>query len=125
MWLEYLPDGAPDCPLIRLFGFTQSEVAHLAAAVNDLASGRAERIAVHEIPGVVPLGGCELLLLVRSWDQAVVRVGLTRFECGLTTGTWENIAGLFDPFSGGGVGHQWLVSSPGEARLLISYSGQW
>jgi hypothetical protein len=123
--LEYLPDGSPDCPLIRLYAFTPIEAAALGAAVAGLAAGTAERVAVHELPGVEPVGGCELVFRVRGWDQAVVRVGPAAFECGFTAGTWDNVAGLVEPFAADAGGYQWLAGVPGEASLLLSAFGQW
>jgi hypothetical protein len=125
MRLEYLPDGSPDCPLIRLFDFTPAEVAILRAALVDLAFGQVERVAVHELPGVVPVGRCELVLLRRFWDQAVVRVGPSAFECGFTASTWDNVAGMVEPFVASPRGRRWLAGIPGEASLLLSHSGQW
>ena len=52
MWLEYLPDGSPDCPLIRLYNFTMSEARGLWDGVSVLAFGRTQRLTVHELPGV-------------------------------------------------------------------------
>lgn len=126
MKLEFLPGGSPDCPLVRLFDFNPAETERLVAALNCLASGAAERVAVHELPGVEALGGCRLTLVVRSWDQALVRRGgPADFECGFTRGTWDNVAGLVEPFVHGGGGFQWLAGVPGEASLLLSASGQW
>ena len=125
MRLEYLPDGSPDFPLVRLFDFTPAEAAALGAAVADLAAGRVERVAVHEMPGVAAIGGCELVLRVRDWGQAVVRVGPTALECGFTAGTWDNVSGLIEPFAADAGGYQWLAGVPGEASLLLSVSGQW
>lgn len=125
MRLEYLPDGSPDCPLIRLFDFTPPEAATLGVAVADMVAGRADRVAVHELPGVASVGGCELVLRARGWDQAVVRVGPAAFECGFTPGTWGNVADLVEPFAAGSNGYQWLAGVPGEASLLLSVSGQW
>ena len=125
MRLEYLLDGSVDCPLIRLFDFTPAEAAAFGLTVANLASGRVEQIAVHKLAGVEAVGGCELLLLLRGWDQAVVQVGPVSFECGLTTSTWENVAGLVEPFIAGSGGYQWLAGVPGEASLLLSASGQW
>jgi hypothetical protein len=123
--LEYLPDGSPDCPLIRLFAFTPAEVAALGASVAEMAAGRADQVAVHELPGVIAVGGCELVLRVRGWDQAVVRVGPVAFECGFTAGTWDNLVGLIEPFVASANGYQWFARVPGEASLLLSASGQW
>jgi hypothetical protein len=117
--LEYLSN----IPLLRLFDFTPDEAAQLGAAVADLASGRAERVAVHGLPGVMAVGGCELVFRLRGWGQAVVRVGPTAFACGFTAGTWDNVAGLIEPFAAGAGGFQWLAGVPGEANLLLSDSG--
>ncbi len=125
MRLEYLPDGSPDCPLIRLFDFTPAEAARLGSAVADLAAGRAERVGVHELAGVIAVGGCELVLRVRVWDQAIVRVGPAAFECGFSATTWGNVVGLIEPLAAEAVGYQWLAGVPGEASLLLSASGQW
>ncbi len=125
MKLEYLPDGSPDCPLIRLFGFTSGEVAQLRAFVADLAQGRVESVAVHELPFVESIGGCQLVLRVWPRDQSVLRVGEpAMFECRLTRITWDNVEGLMEPFAHGTQGYQWLAEH-GDASLLISASGQW
>jgi hypothetical protein len=120
-----MPEGSPDCPLIRLFDFTTAEAASLGAAVAGLAAGVSERLAVHELRGVEPVGGCELVFRVLGWDQAVVRVGPVTFECGFTAGTWNEIAWLIEPFTADAGGYQWLAGVPGEASLLLSVSGQW
>ncbi len=85
----------------------------------------AERVAVHELPWVAAVGGCELVFCLRVWDQAVVRLGPAAFACGFTTGTWDNVAGLVEPFAADGRGYQWLAGVPGEASLLLSASGEW
>jgi len=125
MQLECLANGSPVCPLIRLFDFSPAEAAQLEAVIKNLAAGFNERSAVHELPWIVPISGCELLLLRRSWDQAVVQVGPSAFECGFTAATWDNVAGLVEPFAEGGTGYQRLAGIPGEASLLLSVSGEW
>jgi hypothetical protein len=122
MKLEYLPD----CPLIRLYDFTTDEAAKLLAAVESLASGGAERIEVHDLPFVNPIGGCRLAMVRRSWDQAIIqKADPANFECGFTAGTWDNVAALVEPFVHDAPGFQWLAGIPGEADLLLSVSGQW
>ena len=125
MRLEFLPSGSTDCPLIRLFEFTPTEAQELREAVADLAAGRVERILVHALPGVEAVNGCELVLCRRAWDQSIAQVGPMSFECGFTVGTWENVAGLIEPFTIGGDGYQWLAGIPGEAFMLLSPSGHW
>lgn len=126
MKLEYLAAGSPDCPLIRLYDFTPAEAGLLVSAVAALASGAAERVDVDRLPFVEPFGGCRLALVGGSWDQAVVREGEPAgFVCRLTAGSWDQVAGLVEPFANGCHGFQWLVGPPGEVPLLFSSSGLW
>ncbi len=125
MRLEYLAEGSPDCPLIRLSHFSATEAFSLASAVAMLGSGKTDRVAIHELPGVAAFEECELVLVSHAWDQAIIRVGASSFECRFTTGTWDNLAGLIEPFASGVGGYQWLAEVPGEARLLLSATGEW
>jgi hypothetical protein len=93
MRLEYLPDGSPDCPLIRLYDFTPEEARQLLAAVAGLASGAARQVEVHRLPFVEAVGGWRLTLTVGPRDRAVCRSGPAEFECGFTAGTWDNVGG--------------------------------
>lgn len=125
MKLEYLADGSADCPPLRLYDFTPAEARQLLGAVAALASEAAESVEVHRLPFVAPIGDCRLTLARRPRDQAVMRVGRSAFECRFTAGTWDNVAGLVEPFVEGTRGFQWLAGSPGEASLLLSVSGEW
>ena len=126
MKLEWLPDGSPDCPIIRLYDFTKEEVALFRAAVQGLAKGLTERFELHCQEYLQPVGDCRLTLRVRRWNQAIVKVGEPAdFECGLTTDGWDAMAGEIEPFTHGASGYQWLAGTPGEASLLLSWSGEW
>lgn len=127
MKLELVAHASTSPPvIIRLFDFTPAEAQNLWYEVSRLANGINQRVAIHELPWVGPVGGCRLSLCVRTWDQAVVRMKTrTEFECGLTAGTWDNVAGLIEPFTRGAGGFQWLSGVPGEAYLLLSPTGEW
>jgi pyridoxal/pyridoxine/pyridoxamine kinase len=125
MRLEYLPAGAPECPLVRLFDFSSEEAAQLRAAAEALAAGRLERVTVHELPEVEAVGCCELVWCLRSREQGAFQVGPAAFECGLTGEGWLTVAAFIEPFAAGSTGFQWLVSEPGEVTLLLSKSGKW
>jgi hypothetical protein len=126
MKLDYLADGSPDCPLIRLYDFTPAEAEQLRNALADLAAGNAGRVDVHRLPFVESVGGCRLTLVTQAWDGAVVRRGgPAEFECGFRPGTWDNVTGLVEPFAMGADGYQWLAGTPGEAEILLSADGRW
>jgi hypothetical protein len=126
MKLEYLPSDAADSPLVRLYAFTPTEAGQFHRAVSALAAGTIQRIDVHALPYVEAIGDCRLTLVRRDWDQAMIRISShAEFACGFTPGTWDNIAGLIEPFTQHASGMQWLTQAPGEAALLISATGQW
>jgi hypothetical protein len=126
MKLEYLPAGSPDCPLIRLFDFTPSEANQLLGVISQLAEGKADRLAIHNLPFVTSVNGCQLSLCVRSWQQGVIQTAKpASFECGFPKGIWEDIAGLVEPFTREVSGFQWLAGVPGQANLLLTTTGQW
>jgi hypothetical protein len=123
MLLEYLSDGSPDCPLIRLYQFTTEEVVELRSAVVELAIEQTREIAVHELPYVKALAGCQLTLCVSSFDQSVLQVDACSFECRFTEETWANIAFLIESFAKGNVGSQWMADN--TPALLLSWTGEW
>ena len=85
MKLEYLPDGAEDCPLIRLYDFTHEEKVLLCSAIYSLKSSKQEFVLVHELPCVESIGECRLTLRVASKNKGMVRqAGIATFECILT-----------------------------------------
>ena len=99
MKLEYLPDGSPDCPLIRLYNFSVSEATALRAKVAGLGEGSSDSVAVHELPFVMAIDDCQLDLVAVDRDQDVVTAdSARRFACVLTQASWEGIVGLMGPF---------------------------
>ena len=128
MRLECLTSGSPECPLVRLYDFQPHEAADLLTAINSLASAAAERIEVHDLPFVESVGGCRLVFTGQHHDRAIVSgPNGNEFDCGFTAATWDNVAGLLEPFAKGDRGFQWLAGVPGDAALLISASsgGEW
>jgi len=125
MKLDYLHDGSPECPLLRLFAFTPEEAGKLAATVRELSKGGSP-IPIHALTFVEAIGGCQLTLHVTGWDQGVTRGSVPHeFICGFTPGTWDNVAGLVEAFNEHSTAFQWLAGVPGDVGLLLSVSGQW
>ena len=125
MKLEFLPDGSADCPLVRVYDFRPAEVANLAAAICGLAAGTTTSYPLHEAMGVEAVNGCRLLLRVGPRDLGLAQLpGPANFECVLTPDSWDNVAGLTEPFVAGSTGYQWL-SATGDAQWLLSTDGCW
>ena len=125
MKLEFLPDGSPDCPLIRLYEFDRPEAWRLREIVNRLASGSHQTIALHEEKWVAPLGGCKLDLCLAAEDLGVLQTAPLTFQCALTADRWFDVACLVQPFSETDQsGFQWL-NEDGKISLLLSRDGKW
>lgn len=127
MKLEYIADGSPYCPLIRLYEFTDIETSGLRTKVAELAQGSSISIALHDLDFVTPIGGCELILIVADDDQGILASDSdSLFMCMLSQETWEQIAGLIESFckSGGLSGYQWLDETS-DISLLLSPDGSW
>lgn len=58
--MEYLHEGSPDCPLVRLFDFEPDDIARLIAVCHRLASGEIDAFALDDKAWVKSIGGCGL-----------------------------------------------------------------
>lgn len=125
MLLEFLCMDSIDCPLIRLYHFTSDEALKLHDVVVELSNGRIQEIVVHQLPYVEGIDGCRLTLCANSVDQSILQLGASTFECRFTVETWDNVAGLVEPFAEGAGGYQWLAGGPDQAALLLSCTGDW
>jgi hypothetical protein len=124
MKLDRLPNAIDDQTIVRLYAFTADEAAKLAKEINKLAEGRISRLEVHKLLDVF-CDSCTLILLVDAQDRGVVEVAPLQFECRLTANTWDNVAGLVEPFARAATGFQWLADSLDGALLLMSATGDW
>jgi hypothetical protein len=123
MNMEFLKNGAPECPLVRLYEFNLSEAQFLRRISLQLARGRTPRVLLHKEQGIHAIGGCQLSLNQGEKDLGVFETGSLEFAWALTGGGWLSVSGLIRPFSrAGSVGYQWLCNR-GKIRILISHDG--
>jgi hypothetical protein len=125
MKLEFLPSGAADCPLVRLFSFTPEEAGHLHQLLVGLSKGAVQSISLREDRAVDSIGGCELRLQQGKTDRGVLQTGQASFDCVLTHAGWDNMAELVEPFRNTKTaGFQWLCERT-KIKLLLSKDGRW
>lgn len=125
MKLEFLPDGSTDCPLIRLFDFTQKEAAWLHGLLVNLSTGLLQSVALHDHPNVEAIGHCELNLRCGQSYRGVMQIEPWVFDCVLTPVGWDNMAGLVAPFCDDATtGFQWLCGKT-RIKLLLTKDGHW
>ncbi len=126
MKLQFLPDGSPDCPLIRLYDFEAAAALRLKELFDCLAVGSRTSISLHEQNGIEPVDGCQLNLRVGKRDTGIVPKGPFTFECDLTPEGWADVALLIEPFCEAAKAntYQWL-NEDGQIALLLSPAGTW
>jgi hypothetical protein len=120
MRIEYVADGSPDAPLLRIFDFTASELARLVQTFDTLAnqSGASARASESSAAALVTLTS-------GSRDRGVIRKNNDTWEWSLTPESWADVrdrARQVDALT-----HeqfQWL-SEIGQISVLLSLSGRW
>ena len=127
MKIEFLPDGSPDCPLLRLFDFDTAEARLLRHALLRLAEGAQNALSLHELLPLEPVGACTLTFQVTEKDHGITGSGQNGvFFCGLRRSSWQSVAERVTPFCIAiepGT-YQWLDESVGIPWLL-SPDGCW
>ncbi|MDP4220104.1 MAG: hypothetical protein Q8896_06675 [Bacteroidota bacterium] len=130
MKLEYIHEGSPDCPLIRLYDFDTSQAQLLRQAFEDIVSEKEKIVALHELPFIEPLGGAQVWIAEKSDiqfdDDAVTRTledGML-FTWMMTKEEWNDAIALLDAYTPSPDSFQWLTDDFG-IQVLLSQSGTW
>ena len=132
MKIEYLADGSPDCPLIRIFDFDAVQVELLINQFSYLANGQAGSITFHELPYIESVNNCKLTARVgplRLNGEAVVAIlpnGVNNsFHWQIEKENWAKVCDLIAPFLIHKPNtYQWLTDDMG-IQVLLSQNGLW
>jgi hypothetical protein len=125
MKLEYLPLGAPECPLLRLYDFDQEAALRLRDLCTELAARDRDYFQIPGNLSIEAISGCRLIMKRAESRQGLRQIAPNTFECTLKSEDWDNIAWLLEAFcQPDPVGYQWLVDE-GKIRLLFSCDGKW
>jgi hypothetical protein len=124
MKIEYIPDGSPECPLIRLYGFSKSELVTLHDLIVSFAVGT-EPVELGAVTGFNAIGDCVLVLDVCERNEGIIQYCPHSFRCSLDLETWADVVALIEPLiEDDNGGYQWLDRTSGIS-LLLSSDGQW
>jgi len=125
MKLDFLKEGADDCPMVRLYDFRSADVQHLIESFEALANGSMQQASLEDVCPVESVDGTHLRFTRGERDRGVVKQGVSDFEVILTGPGWEQAAGLAEPLSKPSCGYQWLTPHAGKIQLLLSPTGDW
>ena len=124
MKIEYLHEGAIDCPLIRIFDFTVEELGRLLDSFAEMRTGRVRSVALHDLSLVHGVADCRLTMHLGDKDEGVVPIGDKTFAWRRTTDGWQEVHELAEPFLVKQKGFQWL-DEKSPISVLLSQRGLW
>lgn len=130
MFLEYLedPDAQVATRVLLLYDLVPDEVVALRNAIDRLSRGKpGDELRVDALPDVLAVDGSSLAAAVTEADLGVEPVaGAGRqFRCALTSGGWQRVCGLLEPFLCSDCqGFQYL-SEEGTVEWIISHDRGW
>lgn len=130
MLLEYLedPDAQVDTRVLLLYDLVPEEVGALRDAIDRLSRWNpGDELRVDALPGVLAVDGSSLAATLAEAELGVEPVaGAGRqFRCALTSGGWQRVCGLLEPFLRSDCqGFQYL-SEEGTVEWIISHHRGW
>jgi hypothetical protein len=96
--LEFFDDGPEGRAIVLLYGGSCEEVSQLRLALRTLAEGVSPRLALHELPFVRAVNGCQLTALVTPTDEGARQRPSGAFELALDPEGWFQAEELLEPF---------------------------
>jgi hypothetical protein len=125
MHLEFLADGADECPLLRFYRWSDGEVTLLREAAERLATGASRRIEMHRLPFIEPVGGITFTWVADPRDRGVLLPPDCRsFVMQLQPELWSDVVEIIRPFERDAIGFNWLLPVT-EVEVLLSCGGTW
>ena len=125
MHLEFLAEGADECPLLRFHRWSAGEVSMLREAAERLATGASRLVEVHRLPFIVPVGGITFTWVADPWDRGVLLPPDRRsFVMQLPPEFWSDVVETIRPFERDAIGFNWLLPAT-EVEVLLSPGGGW
>ena len=125
MKVEFLAEGAAECPLIRLFDYRAGELERLRIVCSELGDRRRAEFPLHDEPWVEPIAECKFTWRAGARNAGVQFPGsCAAFFLELTGEASRDVSDKLLPFVDGSDGYNWLTNE-GDVHVLISHDGTW
>ncbi len=136
MLVEYLPEGAPESPLIRVFGTSAAEFARLQSVADELGQGIISSKELLALEGFRGVNIKSLEMVAGANELGVAKTSRDGFRWVLDREGRQEVSELIVPFTRSphppGVHFQWLCGvrsglAVSRISILLSHSsaGQW
>jgi hypothetical protein len=111
-------------PALVLHGRDRETLARLIESCSGLESETGS-VAIHRLPGVISVDGCQLVAVRRERD-AGVRLDDNRYIWALDSEGWRQVQGLLEPFLARDSSEAFqFLENRGDATILYSTDGKW
>ncbi|MCE2400846.1 hypothetical protein J4G08_08165 [Candidatus Poribacteria bacterium] len=140
MYLEFLPDGSIDCPLLIFSPSVPKETEQLYQALHDMVSVSGTSVDIHALPFISSVDGCKLSAQVVEQNLGVVLLNTlgvvlsdikNHFTWKLTRQSWKKVLDLLHPFTlqdchdDRYTRHQWLDETSNISVLISTGHRRW
>ncbi len=131
MRIEYIAEGAIDCPLVLISGNEPDSIRELQHAIKALVSGTAKQIAIHDLPNFISIENCQLYAWVDAVDYGVLKAksGDAVFVCILCIDSWQQAIDLLEPIAQHppdlDTDYFNYLTNTGDINLIISTGRAW
>ncbi len=139
MYLEFLPDGSIDCPLLIFSPSVPGEAEQLYQALHDMVSVSGTSVDIHALPFISSVDGCKLSAQVVEQNLGVVLLNTlgvvlsdtkNHFTWKLTRQSWKDVLELLYPFTlqdrhDGYTRYQWLDETSNISVLISTGHRRW
>lgn len=127
MNIEYLKEGAEDCPLIRLYGDEPDSILLLMDSIASLINGKVKSKKINDIKGFNGINRCQIEMQTAPSSKGVIHIKDNSFKCLLSKDDWGTVYELLEPLSKPSQhGYQWLNETSSISLLASRYEdGQW
>lgn len=127
MRVEFVPDGH-DCPAILFHGCPSAGAEALINAFRSLAEGRETQVALHQLPGVIPVGEIQVFAIDGEGNVGVQRFSAVAFRWRKDKEGWLETAELAEPVAHSeaneGTRFQYLERK-GKVNVIFSTNRAW
>ena len=130
MYLEFLSDGAPDCPLLIFSPAVPKEVEELYHALLNIVADYVTSLEIHGLPYISPVDGCRLTAHIAEQNFGVVLLENTKnhFTWQLTRQTWKEVLDILYPFTRPDFvrsSYNWLNETSNISVLISTMYRRW
>jgi hypothetical protein len=127
MHIEFVP-ASRDCPAILFHSCPSAGAEALINAFRSLAEGREAEVALHQLPGVTPIGEIDVFAMDGERDAGVQQLSALAFRWRKDNEGWLEAAELAEPLArsapGEGTRFQYLERN-GKINVIISTDRTW